>query len=626
MNLNHPEPAIWVLTDANLEVTFSPNTRILQVTDKRCSKTWEQLPLSEELVIQHISQSGNTLKLELNSTLTLTATIELTEQSEVSFTLSAAAASADSIALERISFPSAFQTPDAHHYLLQTDSQGLLLPVDDTFYPLEEHPLFFCGGGAAMAWIGVTDHALETGYMAIFETPYDASISLTRENGLITFAPVWLPSMGEISYERRIRYIFMDKGGYVAQCKRYREYVWPKNKVQSLKEKQERFPAIEKILGAVHVYVWDGAREVSFAEELKEAGVEKALILWDANHLPYPVEGYDNKLKELGYGTGAYELFTDIHPDGHPANAAIQTIPLKRNVYPGKFDKITTRKEDGSTYSNSFGTFVCPEAVRPEIVNRVERELRLYPHETYFVDVYQANGLYECHHPEHRLTRQQYAEAIIQNYELLENEYNLYLGGEFGSDYVGSRGVYVHGMMTLQRTWFSSDINKKGSIHYYGDWRDNARPSIMLGARTATDTYLKYSINEYTRVPLYELVYHDAIVTSWRWEDGNHHNPEIWWKKDLFNILYGSAPLWSIDQERWASFSSTFVESYNRVCPWLQQICYDELVSHRFVSEDRKVQESRFSSGKRAVVNFGDEPYEYEGQFVEPRGFIILTE
>ncbi|MBU3113316.1 glycoside hydrolase [Clostridium lacusfryxellense] len=612
-------PNIWLLSDRNLEVKFDGKSNTISVKDKRVNKIWEQMPLNG-LTVHKVSQSGNILKLELNGSFAMCATVELTEKSELIFCVT----SDSNVSFNEISFPAAFRTPSKDHYLLQTDSEGLLLPVDDTFYPLEQHPLFFCGGGAAMAWIGVTDSAIETGYMAIFETPFDAAIELKRENGLITFSPVWLSSMGKFSYERKVRYVFFDKGGYIAQCKRYKEYIWAKNKVVKLKEKQKRFPAIEKILGAVHIYVWDKAREVSFAKKIKKAGIDKALILWDANHLPYPEVDYDSRLKEIGYATGAYELFTDIHPDSYAGNAEITDIPLKRNVYPELFDKITSLKEDGSRYSNTFGTYVCPEAVRPEIIKRVEKELKIYPHETYFLDVYQANGLYECYNPEHRLTRKQYAEAIIKNYELIEDKYNIFLGGEFGSDFVGSHGVFAHGMMTLQRTWFGSDVEKKGTIYNSGDWSNNERPSYMLGVRTAPDTYLKYSINEYTRVPLYELVYHDAVVTSWRWEDCNHHCPEIWWKKDLFNILYGTAPLWSIDQERWESFSVTFVESYKKICTWLQQICYDELMSHRFVNAERTIQETQFSSGKRAVVNFGDTPYTFEGQIIEPRGFITL--
>ncbi|WP_127490706.1 glycoside hydrolase [Paenibacillus glycanilyticus] len=611
----------WKLEDKRLGILFDETSRSLLVHDKRCGKVWSQQPVDESLTLEGVTREGNKLQVKLRGEFILTATIELTEASELSVTLKAE----KNASCAAIRFPSAFRTPDSRHAIVQTDSQGLLLPADDLFYPLEEQPLFFCGGGAAMAWAGVVDEELESGYMAIVETPHDAAFSFDRdEDGLIAFAPVWYGTMGEFGYARKVTYVFFDRGGYVAQCKRYRAYSWQKNGIRTLRENEKRFPALEKMLGCVHMYVWDGAREIEFARGLKEAGIEKALILWDANHLPYPEPGYDDRLKELGYGTGAYELFTDIHPDGHAGSIVREDIPLKRNVYPGKFEAIVSRKADGTTYFNSYGTYVCPEAVRPEMFKRVERELEEYNHETYFLDVYQANGLYECHHPEHRLSRQQYAEAILRNCELLEERYGTYLGGEFGADFAAKHGLYAHGMMTLQRTFFGSEITHKGTIHYYGDWKNNPRPSVMLGTRTASDTYLKYAINEYTRVPLYELVYHDAVVTSWRWEDGNHHCPEIWWKKDLFNILYGTAPLWSIDQDRWESFEVNFIESYNNVCPWLEQICRDEMISHRFVSTDRKVQESRFSSGRRAVVNFGENPHEFEGRTVQPRGYITL--
>ena len=610
----------WTITDPNLEVTFDDQSQVLIVKDKRCHRVWEQLPWSGALVVKNILQATNTLSLELGGTFSSIATIELTGKSELVFSIIANLKKATG----GFSFPPAFKTPDKNHYLLETDGEGMLLPVDDTQYPLGNGRTYSCGGGLAMAWMGVTDAQFETGYMAILDTPFDAALVTKRVNGFITFQPVWMDSMGEFGYTRKVKYVFFDKGGYVAQCKKYREYIWSKNQVVSLKENQKKFPAIEKILGAVHIYVWDRAREVSFARDLKIAGIDKALILWDPNHTPYPEKGYDTQLKELGFATGAYELFTDGDPKDVITKTDDDMSPgfLRRKNYHGLFNQIATRKADGSFYSNQFGHYVCPEAVQKEITRRVEKELKLYPHETYFVDVYQANGLYECYSADHRLTRQQYAEAIVNNLKLLEEKYHTFVGGEWGADFAGSHGVYVHGMMTLQRTWFGSDINKKGTIFYYGNWRNNARPSQMLGMRVAPDSYLKFSINEYTRVPLYELVYHDAIFTSWRWEDGNHHNPEIWWKKDLFNILYGSAPLWCLDQDLWANYSVSFVESYKKICPWLRQICYDEMLSHRFVTSDHKVQETVYASGKRAVVNFSDTPYVFEGRTIKPKGFI----
>ena len=613
---------IWTLSDSNLKVQFDDQGLFLIVKDNRCNKVWEQVPFKENFVASRISQKGNSIDFILSGTLKIGVNITLSAESDLIFTLSADAKAP----FTEMGFPTAFKTPDKSHYLLYTDGEGMLLPADDTEYPLGNGITYNCGGGLSMAWMGVVDNQFETGYMAMLETPYDAALRTKREDGLDTFSTVWLPSLGQFGYSRTVRYSFFSTGGYVAQCKKYRDYIWKKNNVITLKEKQKRFPAIEKMIGSPHIYVWDNAREVSFAKEMKAAGISKAFILWDANHYPYPEIDYDDRLKELGYASGVYDLYTDTHYRDTVFYKKDETGPTRfsRTGYPGLFKEITAIKNDGKTYFNSFGHTTCPAVMRQYMSKRIERELKEFPHETYFLDVYQANGLFECYSPDHPLTRQQFAEEVIKNYKMIEDKYNQYIGGEWGAEFTGSSSVYCHGMMTLQRTWFGSDITKQGTIYYYGDWRNNPKPTQMLGTRVAPDKYLKYSINEYTRVPLYELVYHDAMVTSWRWEDGNHHTPEIWWKKDLFNILYGSAPLWSIDRERWESYKNTFIQSYKNIGPWLDQIGYDEMLSHRFVTADHSVQETVFSSGKRAIANFSSNEVEFEGKNIGPKSFILL--
>ena len=56
----------------------------------------------------------------------------------------------------------------------------------------------------------------------------------------------------------------------------------------------------------------------------------------------------------------------------------------------------------------------------------------------------------------------------------------------------------------------------------------------------------------------------------------------------------------------------------------MQQVRTDELISHRFVTEDHKVQESEFSSGKKIVVNFDDEDFLFEGKTVKAKSFNIM--
>ena len=614
-------PKIWTLSNQTLKIDFDDKTALLTVFDKRCNKVWEQLPLKEKFAIENTVQKGSKLNLKLSGKYNLDIEIVLNDESALEFNISGD----NSMATADFEFPAAFKTP-ADHFLVMTDGEGLLLQAEDNKYPMSNGATYYTGGGLAMAWMCVVDPKMESGYMAILETPYDAGLRTRRENGLVTFSPLWLPSMQKFGYSRKVSYHFFDKGGYVAQAKTYRNYIWEKNKIVSLKEKQKRFPALGKMLGGVHIYVWDKARNIDFAQEMKSSGIEKALILWDANHTPYPEPGFDNQLKELGYATGGYELFTDLKTKDTAFYEYDFSGPMRfaHTVYPGKFNELAAIKSDGLTYFNQFGHTTCPEAVRPEIYRKVEAKLKEFPHETYFLDVYQANGVFECYSEKHPLTREQFCQAVIKNHQIMEEKYNQYIGGEWGAEYVNAHVAYVHGMMTLQRTWWGSGIEKKGTIYYTGDWRSNPRPTQMIGTRVANDKYLKYSINEYTRIPLYELVYHDAVVTSWRWEDGNHHTPEIWWKKDLFNILYGSAPLWNLDSERWEEYKYTFIDSYKNICPWLEQIATDELVSHRFVTNDHKIQESVFSSGKKVVVNFGDDDFKLEGKMLKAKSYLTI--
>ncbi len=609
-----------LLESSALLVEFNTQTSELVITDKRIGKIWSQAPFPSNYKLGSMSSDGTTLKMELEGDIAFTMTVELENECELLYTITA-----DSEAeISEIAFPPAIEAPDSKHYVLQTDSEGFLLPVDDCGYPLEQQPIFRCSGGPGMAWIGMVDDALEAGFMNIFETPFDADLKMQKLNDKICFQIVWLASLGKFAYERKMRTVFFDKGGYVAQCKRYRPYAWEKNGVKTLSERQKRFPAIDKMAGAVHIYIWNDARTKEFVEELKSCGIDKAMIIWNPNHTPYPEQDFTPAIKDAGYCTGGYQLFTDIHPHSEKREQSFKVRSHALTKFNRSFEYLTAKQKDGNTYVNQFGTFVCPLAVKPELFERLDRFHGEYPEETYFCDVYQANGLWECYDERHPLSREDWANNLMENLTLIEDRYNVFIGGEFGADYGAAHGLYAHGMMTLQRTWFDSITTIPGSIYYLGGWSPNYAPEIVTGSRTAPEIYHKYSINAYTRIPLYELVYHDAVVTSWRWEDGNHHCPEIWWKKDLYNVLYGNSPLWSIDKHRFEAFKTTFIESYKNVLPWVNKVCYDEMVSHRFITEDHLVQESVFSSGRSVIVNFGDNDYTHEGVTIKRRGYITL--
>jgi hypothetical protein len=616
---------VWLLSNKNLEVRFDDQSALLTVKDKRCNKVWQQSAFAAQLSANKVTQKGNSLKVSFSGKYAFDATVELTETSALEVSLMAD----QKLPFNELTFPSAFKTPGKNHYLLYTDGEGFLLPVADTAYPIGRNRMYSMTG-LSMPWMGITDTQFESGYMAILDTPDDAEINVKREDGLISFEPIWLSTKDAFGYTRKVVYHFFDKGGYVAQCKKYREYVWSKNgEGITLREKQKQFPAIEKMMGAMHIYLWDTGRETSFAQEMKQSGINKAFILWNPNHPPYPEVGYDNKIKELGYLSGVYELFRDAKlrdTIGAIDRTSTTGTYLNRFSFPGLFKKITLINKDGSLHYSGFGYDINPKSVLPLIPSlRTDRELTIYPHESFFLDGFLASGIFEDYGKENPLTRSEYKQAVVDMNKLFRDKYKMIVGMEWGADYGVPTSAYAHGMTTLHRMLYrSKDRRKKGSIHYVGDWSNPSRPSIMVGEYVADKNYMEWAINEKIRVPLYQLVYHDAIVTTWRWDDANHHMPEIWWKKDLFNILYGTAPVWTIDKPRWDKFKQTFIESYQKIGTWLEKIGYDEMVSHRFVSADHQVQETVFSSGKKVMVNFGDTPFVYDGKTIEPKAFIML--
>lgn len=614
---------VLTLKTDELTVRFDKRTALMSVTDNRNGTVWKQ-DKSMACKVKDAFLVGGGITAHLEGPVPVAVTIKA-EGSALKCLLSAEPAAAME---EDLVYPAPFKTAGKDWYILETDGEGMLLPVTDTTYKRGEGMTYFCGGGLSMPWKGVVDSSFESGYQVVLETPFDARLEdYVQDSGLMGFKTVWMPSMQQFSYDRAVTLNFFDKGGYVVQCKKYREYVWKKQGVVTLEENMQRFPAIDRILAAPHVYTWDTGREVSLLKDMKKAGIGKLFICWDSNHRPYPAPGYDNEIRALGYGAGGYELFTDLHPRDSVYYDYDWKGPLrlKHGVFPGMFNKLAARKADGSTYSNQFGTYACPAAMQERIQWKLDKVFTEYPHSGLFLDVYQANGLYECYNPEHRLSREGYAKAIIDNYKFIQDRYGIFLGGEWGADFALPYSVFNHGMMTLHWPWWGSEIDDKESPYYYGDWKNHERPSIMLTTTTAGPTYYRWCINEAIRVPLYELVYHDAAVSSWRWEDGNPRYPELWWKKDLFNMLYGTAPLWILDRTLWETYKDEYVKSYDKVCSWLAQIATEELVDHNFVTPDGKVQKSVFSSGKTIVVNFSDNDYDYNGKKIGARGYVTFS-
>jgi hypothetical protein len=128
------------------------------------------------------------------------------------------------------------------------------------------------------------------------------------------------------------------------------------------------------------------------------------------------------------------------------------------------------------------------------------------------------------------------------------------------------------------------------------------------------------------RVPLLSLVYHDRVLMTWRW----NHTPNRWvrgaenWDDwDLIHLLYGGMPIFVVDEHSIEHKGQRILQTYRDVCGVLERIGGSEMTSHRFLTADRAVQESRFANGWGVMVNFHNErPYTGgEEKQIAPKSF-----
>jgi len=137
----------------------------------------------------------------------------------------------------------------------------------------------------------------------------------------------------------------------------------------------------------------------------------------------------------------------------------------------------------------------------------------------------------------------------------------------------------------------------------------------------------KFQVGHKYRLPLWELVYHDCVVAQWYWGDYNNKLPALWDKRDLFNILYGTPPMFMFTRQVFNQNKDRFVRSYKNVCPVARAVGYAEMTDHSFLTPDRNVQQTSFANGTTITVNFGDESYSLpNGEKLKPMGHHLIVE
>jgi hypothetical protein len=471
-------------------------------------------------------------------------------------------------------------------------TDGRYLPADD---PHCRNALFVVGGGD-LPFVLSTDGA--RGTLTVLLTPWDAAVRMQtragdeRGHGFPGFH--WMPQKGTWGGTRRGRLAFYARGGHVAACRIYRGIAADQGLVRTLAEKAKAKPDVRRLFGAVN---WWGATGLSFVREATAAGMTRGLL----NGRPNPKDM--REIVDRGWLVGEYDNYEDIDD---AETIARGRAPAKEHAVVKADGELMTAWIVRDADMNPVHTHlkqctammtVCARAVIPGI-------LETHPYNARFLDVTTACPLAECWSPLHPVTRSEDVRCRQDLLAYVGDELGLVAGGEHGRFWDVPYLDYHEGMMGgAMYGWPAGYLHEVESRDELGEG------------------YLRYGIDPANRAPLFELVFHDCVVNHWYWGDCNDYlhrvAPEITDRKTAMNVLYGTPPMmwahshglrWQVPEER-----RKMLEIYRNVCKLHEQIADKQMLSHEFVTPDRRVQRSSFSDGTVCLVNFGEEPYTVRG-------------
>lgn len=494
-----------------------------------------------------------------------------------------------------VSFPSAVDfngTEPGHGYTVLPRMQGTLVPAGS---PIQVWDGTIFERDAYMPIFGQVRDG--SGYLAIYDTPYDAKYALRGEN----VEPLFRTSLGKMAYPRKMLYRFFPDCDYNDFAHSYRDYLKERGQFYTLAEKCVKNPAVERLFGcpiihegiAVHIspesnyYHKDEPDKNDYytsfttrAEQLRalhDRGLDKAYIHLDG----WGHHGYDNlhpdpfppheaaggtegmkalsdTARELGYIFGIHDQYRDYYYDAptFDMNNAVQNLDGSHPFC--------------SVWYGGSHSWLCA-TLAPEYVRRNYDEFaRLgITIEGSYLDVFSVVFLDECHNPEHPMTREQCARSRNECLDILT-----------------SRGIIPSSEETLGCMMKSQVL-----CHHAPFFTSN------LGVTDATAVGIP--------LPFYNLVYHDCVVIPWiggkdtRGGWGIPVNDCPW----IHAVLNGDPVYCPIEADE------KQIADVKEACALSQKLAKAQMVRHEFLDDTHRKQRTVWSDGTVVEVDFDANTY-----------------
>ncbi|WP_281612616.1 hypothetical protein [Flammeovirga sp. SubArs3] len=442
-------------------------------------------------------------------------------------------------------------------------------------------PLFNNGIGLTMPWWGThTEKTAVVGIVDVSARPdmfyninnngqylFNSKGEMSPYKRIAFLDPVW--KINREKERKLITYEFIPKGTHVDMAKAYRKEAIKDGYFVSLKEKAKRDPNVEKLQGAIYMGVYGGYPHyvempgMAFTfKELQdiiktthdELGVDNAFFhAWGvfSNFVPncWPINENLGGVKELKKAVDLTKKYGYLYSSYHAYSATLENDPEFNTELFAK-DKEGKLKNTGSRWAN--------------------------------IDQNKQLGLAKKSLHKEIAALELQADITDISFATFPDEDNT---GLFNlAKYIDSLNL-VNGTEHGQQQFIPYFDMFEGLTYL-------PNPNLVQFSH---------------RAPLFNLVYHDAIAIFGKIQDPDNQisiNGDFR-VKSLRNILFGMGTTIFFSPYEFEGMKEMIQIANKVVSPVNRETFFAELTDHEYISDDFKLQRSKFSSGTEVIVNLG---------------------
>ena len=264
-----------------------------------------------------------------------------------------------------------------------------------------------------------------------------------------------------------------------------------------------------------HPDEWGDGLSVKLLERLAESGLDRLWLGADSWQDGFRHPTAVAKARELGYLIGPYDSYHSIH---HPNEKDTwETAQFDLSLY----ETGAIVNADG-TKNRGFkkkGYHLSPLVAQPYVEDRVNGIIRQMPTDfnTWFIDCDAYGELFDDYALSHPATQLDDMNARLARIAWIRDTYNMVVGSEGGAAYAAINAPLRTRDDGPCHRMGRSRYERKTSPYYIGGYWPPEGPAIHIKQVPLKSKYLYLYFAPHFRLPLYQIVFHDSVITTNHW-------------------------------------------------------------------------------------------------------------